>query len=64
MDNRDKELRNKNPFAPWNNPLKDSPFAPWNNPMKRHDPFACWNNPFGRGNYEKECYGEKETNNG
>jgi len=42
-------VRNRDPFAPWNDPMaKDDPFAPHNDSMGNDDPFKPWNDPMGR----------------
>ncbi len=38
--------RNRDPFAPWNDPIaRQDPFAPHNDPFRRDDPSEPWNNP-------------------
>ncbi len=35
---------NRDPFAPWNDPMyKNDPFAPHNDLMRKNDPFEPWN---------------------
>ena len=42
------EPKNKDPFAPWNDPFhKNDPWAAHNDPMRANDPWAAWNDPFG-----------------
>jgi len=43
--------KNKDPFAPWNDPMyEDDPLAPHNDPMRADDPFEPWNKPWGDAN--------------
>ena len=50
-DSNDGYPKNKDPMAPWNDPIhRNDPFAPHNDPISRRDPFKPWNSPVGREN--------------
>ena len=48
---KEKQMRNTDPFAPWNDPMrKDDPFAPHNDPFRKDDVIEPWNDLFGKRN--------------
>ncbi len=51
------DMRNRDPFMPWNDPMdRSDPFKVYNDPMNRDDPFAPWNDPLSNENdYKHWC---------